>query len=118
MKTLYEKIGGEKSVDLAVEIFYKKVLNDPIICDFFNNVDMKKQKVHQKRFLTVAFGGPNNYTGNSMRSAHKHLNLNESHFQAVSGHITSTLYDLEVPENLIQDVNNIIDNVHDEVLNL
>lgn len=43
---------------------------------------MAKQAAKQKAFLTMAFGGPNNYSGADMRNAHAHLvakGLNDSH---------------------------------------
>ena len=87
MNTLFERIGGADAVDTAVDKFYKKVLSDDRIKHFFEGVDMKKQSDHQKRFLTYAFGGTPNYSGKSMRAAHKHLvedmGLNDEHFDAV-----------------------------------
>ena len=59
-KTLYERLGGEPAVNAAVDIFYRKVLNDYRINRFFDNVDMEKQAAKQKAFLTMAFGGPHN----------------------------------------------------------
>jgi hemoglobin len=58
-KSIYERIGGEASVNAAVDIFYRKVLNDHRINRFFDNVDMETQVAKQKAFLTMAFGGPN-----------------------------------------------------------
>lgn len=60
---LYEQIGGQPAVDAAVDIFYRKVLSDDRISHFFEGVDMEAQIGKQKAFLTVAFGGPNNYSG-------------------------------------------------------
>ncbi len=57
MTTLFEKLGGKSAIDLAVDKFYERVLNDERIKHFFENVDMNKQKSHQKAFLTFAFGG-------------------------------------------------------------
>lgn len=57
MTTLFEKLGGKAAVDLAVDRFYERVLNDERIKHFFENVDMNRQRGHQKAFLTYAFGG-------------------------------------------------------------
>ena len=56
--SLYERIGGEAAVDAAVDVFYRKVLSDPRIAEFFDSVDMDRQRAKQKAFLTYAFGGP------------------------------------------------------------
>ena len=56
--SLFEQLGGEAAVDAAVEVFYKKVLEDHRIYRFFDNVDMEKQAAKQKAFLTMAFWRP------------------------------------------------------------
>ena len=116
--TLFERIGGAAAVDAAVDKFYGKVLADDRIKHFFDNVDMKKQAQHQKLFLTYAFGGAPGYPGKNMREAHKHLNLNETHFTAVAECLQSTLEDLAVPADLIGEVMTIAASTHDDVLNL
>jgi len=116
--SLYEKIGGEPAVDAAVDIFYRKVLSDDRISEFFDTVDMEAQAAKQKAFLTMAFGGPNEYTGQDMREAHKHMNLNEGHFNAVAECLVGTLKDLEVPQEYIDEVVTIALSVKDDVLNV
>ena len=118
MTSIYEQIGGAGAVDAAVDIFYRKVLGDPSISDFFEDVDMDRQIAKQKAFLTVAFGGPNHYSGKDMRNAHKHMNLNEAHFQAVAGHLVATLQELNVPQELIDGIMQIAASTHDDVLNV
>lgn len=118
MSSLYEQLGGAAAVDAAVDIFYRKVLSDPVISHFFDTVDMDKQIGKQKSFLTMAFGGPNKYSGKDMREGHKHLKLKEEHFQAVARNLQSTLEELKVPANLIQQVMAIAASTHDDVLNL
>jgi len=49
-------------------------MSDDRIKDIFQNIDWNKQNEHQLRFLTVALGGPKNYTGESLRAAHEHVN--------------------------------------------
>ncbi len=121
MDSLYEKLGGEDAVNSAVNIFYRKVLKDETISQFFNDTDMNKQIAKQKAFLTMAFGGPNNYTGMDMRKAHAPLvkkGLNESHFNAVAGHLQATLEELGVAADLVKEVMVVAGSTHDDILGL
>ena len=105
MASIYESLGGEPSINAAVDIFYQKVLEDDRVNYFFEGMDMDRQRKMQKAFLTFALGGPNNYKGKGMRIAHQKLvterGLNESHFNAVVESLGATLQELDVPENLI-----------------
>lgn len=93
-------------------------MTDNTINNLFENVDMPRQIAKQKAFLTYAFGGSPNYSGKSMREAHKHLPLTEEHFNAVAGHLKQTLEELNVPEDLQDEVMTIAASTHDDVLNL
>ncbi|MCK9606034.1 MAG: group 1 truncated hemoglobin [Methylomonas sp.] len=119
--SLYEQLGGEAAVNAAVDIFYRKVLSDHRINRFFDNTDIEKQAAKQKSFLTMAFGGPNNYNGADMRQAHAHLviklGLDDSHFDAVMEHLSGTLEELNVPQNLIDQVAAIAESTRHDVLN-
>ncbi len=121
MSSLYERLGGEAAVDAAVEKFYEKVLADDRIKHFFDDIDMVKQKGHQKRFLTYAFGGSPDYPGRTMRAAHKKLveeqGLNDDHFNAVAENLVNTLKDLGVGDDLIGEVVEIAESTREEVLN-
>lgn len=117
--SLYEQLGGEAAVNAAVDIFYRKVLADHRINRFFDNSDMEKQAAKQKAFLTMAFGGPNNYNGQDMRNAHAHLvkmGLNASHFDAVMEHLGATLTELNVPADLIAKAAAIAESTRNDVL--
>ncbi len=116
--SVYEKIGGEAAVNAAVDIFYRKVLADDRINEFFDTTDMEAQHAKQKAFLTMAFGGPNAYTGKDMRTAHQHMNLTEAHFNAVAENLTATLTELEVPQQYIDEIIGIALSVKDDVLNV
>src|SRR5512135_3117358 len=118
-KSLYEKLGGEAAVNAAVDIFYRKVLSDNRINKFFDGVDMAKQAAKQKAFLTMAFGGPSNYTGEDMRKGHAHLvarGLNNSHFDAVMENLGATLQELNVPGHLIAQAAAIAESTRKDVL--
>ncbi len=116
---LYEDIGGAGAVNAAVDVFYRKVLKDERIRHFFTGVDMAQQAAKQKAFLTMAFGGPSNYTGMDMRKGHAHLvarGLNDSHFDAVVENLGATLKELKVPDHLIAQAAAIAESTRKDVL--
>ena len=115
--SLFDRLGGAAAVDAAVDIFYRKVLADERISHFFDTVDMDKQRAKQKAFLTVAFGGPNSYSGKDMRAAHARMKLTEEHFNAVMENLGNTLKELKVPDALIAEAAGIAMSVKGEVLN-
>lgn len=119
-KSLFERLGGDKAVDAAVDLFYSKVLADDRINYFFKDTDMEKQKRMQKSFLTMAFGGPNNYSGRGMRAAHEKAvadGLNDSHFDAVMENLGATLTELGVAGDDIAEAAKIAESVRADVLN-
>lgn len=118
-ESLYDRIGGDAAVNAAVDIFYRKVLADDRINDFFDGVDMDQQAAKQKAFLTFAFGGPNNYSGKDMRDGHAHLvqrGLNDTHFDAVMENLGATLKELNVPDELIAEAAAIAESTRNDVL--
>ena len=72
-QSLYERIGGEAAVMAAVDLFYKKVLEDELTRPFFAGLDMAAQSRKQVAFMMWAFGGPEPYKGRPLREAHKKL---------------------------------------------
>jgi len=121
MTQLFEKIGGQASVNAAIDPFYRRVLGDPYVSRFFAGVDMVKQAEKQRTFLTLAFGGPNHYQGMDMRAGHKHLvekmGLNDSHFEHILAHLRSTLAELGLNDDIIAEVIAIADSTRADVLN-
>ncbi len=115
--SLYDELGGAAAIDAAVDIFYRKVLADDRVSEFFDSVDMQAQHAKQKAFLTVALGGPNNYSGKDMREAHKHMGLNEGHFNAVAEDLIATLEELNVPRAKIDEVIAVVATTKNDVLN-
>ena len=116
--TLYDKLGGKDAVDDAEPICDAKVRAEHRTKHFFDGVDTARQRGKQKSALAYAFGGPVKYDGKDMREAHKHLDLNEEHFNAVAENLVETLKELNVPQELIDEVVTIAASTHDDVLNL
>ncbi|ACG79645.1 methyl-accepting chemotaxis protein McpH [Phenylobacterium zucineum HLK1] len=118
--TLFERLGGAPAVDAAVELFYAKVLADDRINRFFQGVDMVRQAGRQKAFLTMLMGGPNTYTGQNLRLGHRKLvaaGLDDSHFDAVVGHLAQTLRELGAAEDDIAEAGALAESARADVLN-
>jgi hemoglobin len=76
--TLYQRIGGEAAVKVAVDRFYERVVADSSLEHFFHGVSMGQLKAHQFAFLSQALGGPKQYSGASMSEAHAKLSIEQS----------------------------------------
>ena len=117
--SLFERIGGEAAVDAAVALFYEKVLMDDRIGPFFDGVDRDRLVRKQKAFMTYAFGGSNEHTGQTLKEAHTKLirkGLDDSHFDAVLQNLGDTLRELGVDEGVVKEAIDIAEATRDDVL--
>ncbi len=121
-ESLYERLGGEKTVDAALVIFYKKILGDPLLKTFFSETNIPNLMQKQKSFLTFSFGGPSDYTywQRGLRNAHRtavEQGMNDQHFDLVLNHLSDTLKELSIPQNLINEVISVTEGTRKHVLN-
>lgn len=119
--SLFERIGGQMAVMAAVDIFYEKVLADEVTRPFFDGLDMDAQTRKQVSFMTWAFGGPKEYRGRDLKTAHTRLveekGLSDVHFDAVASHLGATLRELGVAEPLVQEALSVVESTRAQVLN-
>ena len=119
-ESLYERVGGEAAITAAVDIFYNKVLADPLTRPFFEGLDMEHQITKQIAFLARAFGGPMEYQGRDLVTAHAKLvqesGLTDVHFDAVARHLESTLLELGVARPLVDEVLTMVEATRGQVL--
>ncbi|MEZ5352676.1 MAG: PAS domain-containing protein [Bryobacteraceae bacterium] len=102
--TLYSRLGGASAIGAAVDGLYRRILADPGLMGLFEHTAIDKLKSQQRAFLAQALGGPRNYRGADMRSAHANLAINQTQFDAVAAHLIDTLAELAVPSSLIDEV--------------
>ena len=118
--SLYERLGGEAAIMAAVDLFYEKVLADPLTRPYFDGVDMEVQSRKQVAFMTHAMGGPESQRGGDLRAAHAHLvkqrGLSDAHFDAVVRHLSDTLRDLGISANDRAEAITVISRTRDQVL--
>jgi hemoglobin len=89
--SLYEKIGGHDALEVIVEDFYCRVLDDDHLAGFYAGSNMKCVKARQVEFLSAVLGGPGPYTGTPMRQVHEGRGITMHHFAMVAAHLADSL---------------------------
>lgn len=83
LKPVFEEFGGKPGLVKLMDDFMDNLMADPVTHPFFANVDrdhIKKELVDQ---FCVILDGPCTYTGQSMTSVHKGLDINRTAFNAL-----------------------------------
>ena len=114
--SLYAQLGGKANIAAAVEKFYEKVLADKELQRFFAKTNMTWLKMRQTQFMTQALGGPAEYKGRSMKSAHAQLLIEPRHFERVGTHLAVTLTELGVPPQVVDSVMEKIGGLQEEIV--
>lgn len=118
--SLYQRIGGHDAVVKTVARLYERILSDPLLIPFFENINVERLRHSQTAFVGMAFGGPREYSGANMRRAHAALvakGLSDQHFDAVAGHLAGAMKELGVSEDLIAEALAIVETTRSDVLN-
>lgn len=103
-QTLYERIGGARTLESVVHDFYDRVLTDPVVAPAFVGVDMIALRRHMTLYLSEAFADPRGSPGWDLRVAHRHLRITDRMFDAVVGHLAEVLEGVAVDADLVDEV--------------
>jgi hemoglobin len=91
MSTLYDKLGGQPTIEKIVDDLHKRILADNTLSPFFAHTDMAKQRAHQIAFFSLIFEGPKQYNGRPMEKTHTGMNLQPEHFDAIAKHLSEAM---------------------------
>lgn len=101
--SLYESLGGVYAIAAVVNDFIDRVMDDPIL-----NANPKVDEAHHRvsragfKYLVTemvcwATGGPQQYTGKTMKESHQDLAITEAEWQAFLRDFDATLDKFQVP---------------------
>lgn len=96
-ETLYDRLGGREAIAAVVDRFYDRVLEDEQVAHHFEDVDMDHQRAQQTDFVVALAGGPGEYAGTDMETAHDHLEITPTEFAAIVDHLEAALEAFDVP---------------------
>ena len=101
--SLYERLGGVYAIATVVDDFVDRVMSDPRL-NANPLVDEAHHKVAPPGFkylvteqVCAAAGGPQRYTGRTMRDSHAHLKITAGEWQAFLDDLRQTLDKFRVP---------------------
>ena len=120
--SLYQRLGGVYSIATVVDDFIERLLvNDvlnanPAINEARARVPKAGLKYHVTAMVCQATGGPEVYTGRSMKTAHAHLNISEREWQAMAADFKVTLDKFAVPEPEQQELFAIVETTKADIV--
>jgi hemoglobin len=102
--SLYERLGGVYSIATVVDDLIDRIMVDPRL-----NANPQVNEAHHRiapagfKYLVTemvcwATGGPQNYTGRSMRHVHQHLKITAAEWDAFLDDFQQTLDKFNVPQ--------------------
>ena len=114
--SLFHKYGGIQTISTLVHDSYDDILLEPILAPLFANVNMATLLDHQVKFFSHVLGGPANYEGRSLESAHRGLSIKDSQFQKLVDILKANLEDLGVENDDVEAVLDIVRSVKEEIV--
>jgi hemoglobin len=108
-KSLFARLGGSAGISKLVDAIVALHMENPTIQARFRPVldtpdRLAVIKRHTCEFLEAGSGGPAQYTGLSMRDAHRGMNVSETEYMAVVDDIMAALRKNGMDEQTQKDV--------------
>jgi hemoglobin len=103
-QSLYDRLGGVYAIATVIDDFINRVMDNPRL-----NANPKVDEAHHRvsragfKYLVTemvcwATGGPQQYTGRSMRDSHVHLAITEEEWQVFMADLQACLDHFAVPQ--------------------
>lgn len=120
--SLYERLGGVYNIAAVVDDFIDRIMDDPQL-NANPHVDEAHHRVSKAGFKYLvtemvgwATGGPQQYTGKTMRESHEHLAITEAEWQVFMQDFQATLDKFEVPAAEQQELRAIVDSTKGDIV--
>jgi len=116
METLYDRIGGEPTIEKMVTAFYQRVLADPLLAPFFENTSIEKLGKMQIAFFRIALGGGEPDKMPSLYASHRGRGIKSVHLSRFTELLVETLKEVGIDEADAQKVYERIATYSNDVL--
>ncbi|MGD9762304.1 MAG: group 1 truncated hemoglobin [Candidatus Binatia bacterium] len=120
--SLYERLGGVYSIAAVVDDFVDRIMADPRL-----NANPRVDEAHHRvppagfKYLVTelvcqATGGPQRYTGRTMRASHEHLRITADEWRAFLEDLQQTLETFAVPPAEQAELNAIVESTRADIV--
>ncbi|AEA97004.1 group I truncated hemoglobin [Alteromonas mediterranea] len=93
-QSLYDEIGGHKTLNTIYGVAITRIYTDPVIGHYFKGVPKKHLRDQLVLQTCELIGGPCEYDGKSMEESHKDLNIKEREFYILVEYVQGAMRDV------------------------
>lgn len=121
-QTLYHRLGGIYNIATVVDDLIDRVMADarlnanPAVNEAHHHIQRPGVKYLVTEMVASATGGPQKYTGRSMREAHQHLNITAKEWEAFLDDVHQTLDKFNVPAAEQAEVKAIVQSTRGDIV--
>ncbi len=101
-KSLFERLGGKEGITKVVDAFVNNVTHNDVIKKRFTKLPKERVEKFRTNFIAQICkesGGDCEYTGKSMKEAHKNMKITEAEWNATVSALKAALDENKVGEN-------------------
>ena len=120
--SLYERVGGLKTIALIIDDVIERSYVDPVL-----HANPKVAAAHKRfpkpvyKFNATALacqvmGGPQKYTGRSIKEAHQHLDITEKEWKALIRIFRDSMNSFKVPQKEQEEIIGILESTKGDVV--
>lgn len=120
--TLYERVGGINNVAVLIDDVIERSYVDPVlhanpkIAEAHKRFPKPVYKFNATALACQVMGGPQKYTGRTIKEAHQHLNITEKEWNALIKIFRDSMNDFKVPQKEQGEIIGIIESTKGDVV--
>jgi hemoglobin len=120
--SLYERLGGVYSIATVVDDFIDRVMSDPRlnanprVDEAHHRVSPAGFKYYVTEMVCGATGGPQKYTGRTMKDSHQALMITADEWQAFLDDFQQTMEKFGVPQTEQEELKAIVDSTRADIV--
>ena len=120
--SLYERLGGVYSIATVVDDFIDRVMSDPRlnanprVDEAHHRVSPAGFKYYVTEMVCGATGGPQKYTGRTMKDSHEALMITADEWQAFLDDFQQTMDKFGVPQKEQDELKAIVDSTRADIV--